>query len=128
MKQPRVFIEPEVVLLSAAEGGRSTPLSSGAYGGYYRPHMVLQSRDVREAAIELRDEQRHMTDEYLVVCFWSGPDAIPVGTPFTVTMLLMYPDHRAYDGVVRDAEFTLREGWKVVGHGRVNRRSNDEDA
>ena len=104
MKPPRELIDSEVVILSSAEGGRTTPLSAGVYQGQYRPHIVIQSRQVRQAQIEIRERMRHITDEYLAVAFWRGPDPIPVSTPFTLTMLLMYAPDPVYDRVVPGAD------------------------
>ena len=128
MKPPREFIDAEVVVLSPEEGGRATPISAVGYQGQYRPHIVIQPRQVRQAQIEMRDGMRHITDEYLGVAIWSGPDPIPVSKPFTLTMLLMYAPHPAYDRVVPGAEFTIREGAKIVGHGTVLRRVTDAKA
>jgi hypothetical protein len=128
MKQPRDFIDAEVVILSSEEGGRSAPLLAVAYQGHYRPHIVLQSREIRQARVEVRDGQRQVVDEYLGVAFWSGPDPIPISKPFAVTMLLMYAPHPAYDRVVPDAEFTIREGAKIVGYGRVLKRATAPNA
>ena len=128
VKHPREFIDAEVVILSSEEGGRSTPLLPVAYQGQYRPHIVLQSHEVREAKIELRDGMRRVIDEYLGVAFWSDPDPIPISVPFTVTMLLMYAPQRAYDRVVPGAEFTIREGAKIIGYGTVLRRVTDVNA
>jgi hypothetical protein len=118
----REFISTEIVILSSDEGGRTTPLLPVAYRGQYRPHIVLQSRETRQAKIELRDGMRQVVDEYLGVAFWSGPDPIPVSQPFTATLFLMYPEHPAYGPVVPGAEFTLREGAKIIGHGTVLKR------
>ena len=126
MKSLRELIDAEVVILSSADGGKAIPLSPVAYQGQYRPHIVLQSRQVRQAQIEMRDGLRHITDEYLAVVFWNGPDPIPVSTPFTLTMLLMYVPHPLYDRVLPGAEFTIREGGKIIGHGQVLRRSTEE--
>lgn len=115
----REFISAEVVILSSDEGGRATPLLPVAYRGQYRPHIVLQSRETRQAKVELRDGIRHIIDEYLGVAFWSGPDPIPVSQPFTATLFLLYPEHPAYGTGVPGAEFTLREGPKIIGYGRV---------
>jgi hypothetical protein len=115
----REFISAEIVILSSDEGGRATPLLPVAYGGQYRPHIVLQSRETRQAKIELRNGVQHVVDEYLGVAFWSGPDPIPISQPFTATLFLMYSEHPAYGRVVPGAEFTLREGPKIIGHGRV---------
>ena len=118
----REFISAEVVILSSDEGGRATPLLSVAYRGQYRPHIVLQSREIRQAKNELRDGMRRIVDEYLGVAFWSGPDPIPISQPYTATLFLMYPEHPAYGPVVPCAEFTHREGPKIIGHGRVLKR------
>jgi hypothetical protein len=123
----REFIGAEIVILSSDEGGRATPLLPAAYRGQYRPQIVLQPRDTRQAKIELRDGMRHVVDEYLGVAFWSGPDPIPISQPFTATLFLMYPEHPAYGPVVPGAEFTLREGAKIVGHGRVLKRWTDAE-
>lgn len=123
----REFISAEIVILSSDEGGRATPLLPVAYRGQYRPHIVLQSRETRQAKIELRDGMRHVVDEYLGVALWSGPDPIPISRPFTATLFWMYPEHPAYGPVVPGAEFTLREGAKIVGHGRVLKRWTDAE-
>ena len=118
----REFISAEVRILSSDEGGRATPLLPVAYRGQYRPHIVLQSREIRQATTEPRVGMRHILDEYLGVAFWSGPDPIPISQPFTATLYLMYPEHPAYGPVVPGAQFTLREGPKIIGHGRVLKR------
>src|SRR4051794_2540311 len=100
----REFISAEIVILSSDEGGRATPLLPVAYRGQYRPHIVVQSRENRQAKIELRDGVRHVLDEYLGVAFWSGPDQIPISQPFTATLFLMDPEHPAYGPVVPGAE------------------------
>jgi hypothetical protein len=128
VKPPRQFVDAEVVILSSEEGGRATSLSAGAYQGQYRPHVVIQPRATRQAQIEMRDGMRHITDEYVCIAFWTGPDPIPVSTPFTLTMLLMYAPDPAYDRVVPGAEFTIREGAKIIGHGRVLSRATDANA
>jgi hypothetical protein len=122
----REFIKTEMVILTPEEGGRSTPLLSVGYGGRYRPHIVLQSRNTRQARTELRDEITHIIDEYLGVALWDGPAPIPIGQGFIAIMILIYPDHVAYDQVLPSAEFTMREGGKIIGHGRVLERWSEE--
>ena len=121
--QPHETIDAEIVILPPSEGGRITPLSAGAYRGRYRPHIVLLSPDVRQAKIEVRDGLNHVVDEYLGIAFWSGPDPIPVSSPFHVTLALMYAPNPIYDPVVPGVDFTIREGAKVVGYGRVVHRT-----
>jgi hypothetical protein len=40
-------------------------------------------------------------------------------------MLLMYPEHPAYGSVMPGADFTIREGAEIIGHGRVVSRSKE---
>lgn len=115
----RAFIDTEMVILSKEEGGRSTPIQSVAYGGGYRPHIVLQPRDTREAKIEMRDGMRCCVDPFVSVAFWSGDDPIPVGSPAKVTLYLWHYPHEMYAGCVPGATFTLREGAKIIGHGEI---------
>ena len=76
----------------------------------------------------MRDGTRYLTEEYLGIAFWMGPDPIPISMPFTLTMLLVYAPDVTYDRVVPGAEFTIREGSKIVGHGKVLRRTADPNA
>lgn len=122
------FIETEIVILSPEEGGRSTSLMPVAYGGHYRPHIVLQSRDVRQAKIELQDGLRQCVESYLGISFWDGPTPIPVSRPFMATLHLDYAPNAVYDSVMPDATFTIREGHKIIGHGKVLRRWKESDA
>ncbi len=122
----REFIDAEVVLLSSEEGGRATPLLPGAYQGRYRPHIVLQPRGAREPKVEIRAGSKHIVDEYLAVSFWAGPDPIPISQPMTLALLLTYAPDPMYDALVPDAEFTIREGLKIIGHGRVLRRRTEK--
>jgi len=126
MNRIREFIKTEMVILTPEEGGRSTPLLPVAYGGRYMPHIVLQSRSTRQARTELRDGIQHIIDDYLGVALWDGPDPIPIGQSFSAIMFLMYPDHVAYDQVLPSAEFTMREGGKIIGHGRILERWTEE--
>ncbi len=118
----REFIDAEVIILSPEEGGRATPLLPIAYQGHYRPHIVVQPRGTREAKLEVRAGLKHVLDEYLGVSFWGGPDPIPVSHPLTITLLLAYAPDPIYHAVIPGAEFTIREGHKIIGHGRVLRR------
>jgi len=117
--QAKAFIDAEMVLLSKEDGGRSTPILPIAYGGGYRPHIVLQPRRTREARIEMRDGLRCCVDPFVSVAFWSGDDPIPIGRPFKATLYLWYHPHEMYADCVPGATFTLREGAKIIGHGEI---------
>lgn len=112
-------------MLPESEGGRVSPLSKEAYGGNYRPHMVVGSRNQREAIVEVTDEHpRTLTEKYRGVAFISGPsgEEIPVNTRLIVVLQLMYYPDVDFLDVVEGTTFTLREGGKIVGHGEVLRR------
>ena len=88
-----------------------------------RPHIVLQDRSVREAKVGMRDGHPNtILDDYLGVEFWSGPDPIPISSPFLLTMRLSYYPAPMYDGCVPGATFTIREGGRITGHGEIKRR------
>src|SRR4051812_47475050 len=113
----KAYIEAEMVLLSKEEGGRSTPILPIAYGGGYRPHIVLQPRSTRTPKIEMREGMRCCVDPFVSVAFWSGDAPIPIGSSFRATLYLWYYPHEMYQGCVAGAPFTLREGSKIIGHG-----------
>jgi hypothetical protein len=115
----RAFIDTELVLLPPEDGGRLSPISSDAYGGKYRPHIVLQPRSVREAVVEIKDGMRCCDEHYIGVAFWEGASPIPIGESFSATLLLMYYPNAIYDECIAGAPFTLREGHKIIGHGEI---------
>ena len=123
----RAYIDTEMVLLSKEEGGRSTPILPIAYGGGYRPHIVLQPRSTQEPKIEVKDGVRCCVDPFISVAFWAGDDPIPIGLSFQVTLYLWYYPNEMYQGCVPGVTFTLREGSKIIGHGEIVRfRIEDE--
>ena len=90
-------------------------------GRQYRPHIVVGPTSQRVAVVA---EGSLLTEKYLGVCFWSGVEKIEPGETVSTKLALMYyagsPD--SYEDVVPGAEFTVREGPKVVGFGVVLRR------
>lgn len=117
----KAFIDTEIVLLSPEEGGRITPVSPLAYGGRYRPHIVIQARDTREPKIEIKDGLRCCVEPYVSVAFWTGDDPMHVGSRFRVTLSLWAYPHEMYQSCRAGATFTLREGSKIIGHGKILR-------
>jgi|ERR1700677_2885246 hypothetical protein len=122
MARERLFVEADTVLLSSAEGGRNTPVLERAYNAGMRIHLVLQDRAIRAPKIEVRDGHKQVVDEYLSVAFWRGPVPTPIGTPFLLTLNLWIRPFSIYDGCVPGADFTLREGHRIIGHGEIKRR------
>lgn len=96
-------IEAEITFLSKEDGGRQTPpvLTTPSL---YRPHVVVGA------------------GEYLGVMFLSAPECVRACITFTATLALVYYPQVDYSALVPGAEFSIREGSEVVGHGRVVKR------
>ncbi len=110
----RPRITAEVAFLSTEDGGRQRPPVLD--DGRYMPHIVIGSPDVRRAMI---DPDGICREPYQGVRFVDGPSDYRLGHAAVVTLDLVYfPDNR-YDDCVPGATFTIREGGKVVGSGRV---------
>src|SRR5450432_100445 len=104
----------EVVFLPPAEGGRQQPPVLGT-PSTYRPHVVVQDRQVRQARIR---DGNVVDEDYLGVTFLEGPSELRFGEP---AKILLRPDYRNvdYSSLCVGASFTVREGGKIVGHGIV---------
>jgi len=89
-----------MAFLTKAEGGREQPpvLTTPTL---YRPHLVVGE------------------GEYLGVMFLSAPQSVQAQSSFTATLGLLYHPNVDYSPLVPGAEFTVREGPRVVGRGRV---------
>lgn len=100
-------VEVELMFLTAAEGGREKPPVFTA-PTTYRPHFVMAG-----------------STEYLGVVFQTAPEFIEPQVPFVATVGLAYYPDIDYAGLMPGAEFTVREGARVVGQGRVMSRRMD---
>jgi translation elongation factor EF-Tu-like GTPase len=116
-------IEAEVTFLPESEGGRTTSPSILS-GGVYRPHLVVGDPYQRRAIVE-GNEIREL---YLGVAFLSGPENVELGKSFSAELALIYYPNPIYDALVPGAKFTIREGARIVGYGRVNRMVAPDDA
>jgi hypothetical protein len=114
----RAMIEADVIFRKESDGGRAIP--PGVLGGLqYRPHIVIGDPNQREAIF---GADRVIAEEYLGIAFVSGPERIPLGQPIRVVMMLIYWPNLDYRRAVPDATFTLREGGRIVGQGRITKR------
>ena len=113
-------IEAEVTLLSTAEGGRSSELMLDHAGVFYRPHLLVE--DPRQRATIGADGKG--TEEYLGVQFQPGNLRLLPGGSAKVWMDLMYHPSVDYKHLIPGATFTIREGAKVVGFGKVLQRKD----
>lgn len=106
-------IRAAVTFLSREEGGRAVvpDLSSRQYV----PHLVVQPAHVRVAKVI---QGNVCVEDYLGVRFISGGQPLP-GQSTECELELMYHPQVNYEGLREGATFTIREGAKVVGFGRV---------
>lgn len=113
-------VSAEVTFLSPEEGGRrSVP---GLASAWYRPHLVVQSPDVRMPVVV---EGNRLVEDYLGVRFVDGPaEEVPPNSTATCTLELTYHPRVCYDALAPGATFTIREGGRIVGFGRVLERSD----
>jgi translation elongation factor EF-Tu-like GTPase len=108
-------IECCVTFLTAEEGGRTHPLGYGVLSNYrYRPHFVVGDPKQREAKLE----KNVIQEEYLGVAFILGPDIVENNQPLQALVCLVYPNVD-YSQLTVGAAFTIREGSRIVGHGKV---------
>ena len=116
---PMVMVR--ATFLSAEEGGRE---SLPAFGPdpWYKPHIVIQSPQVRKAA---HDTNGMGCEDYLGVIFVDGPQDYQVGQEAEFLVKLMYWPEVDYSAVVSEATFTIREGGTIVGFGTILSRANE---
>jgi translation elongation factor EF-Tu-like GTPase len=100
-------IEVEMMFLTKAEGGRERP-PVFTTPTMYRPHLVVGS-----------------STDYLGVMFQTAPEFVQSQIPFAATLGLVYYPKVDYAALVPGAEFTVREGARVVARGRVTKRLYD---
>ncbi len=60
-----------------------------------------------------------VAERYLGVLVADAPDEIAPGGSAEVTLRLMYWPEESYEDLIPGATFTLREGPKIVGFGKV---------
>jgi translation elongation factor EF-Tu-like GTPase len=106
-------IEAEVTFLKIEEGGRATPLRLEPGSPFYMPHLVIGDPKVASPAGKL-----------LGVAFRRAPLTVAPGDTIKVRMDLMYHPQVDYRELVPGATFTVREGPRIVGHGRVVKRED----
>ncbi len=127
----REYIKVQLTLLAPEQGGRQTPIVKAAFGGNYRPHIVIGNPDQREPILVERDGVKNYIDEeYLGVAFWQGPDTdvLPNNKSIELVLVLSSFPNVQYEKVISCATFTMREGGRIIGCGRIDERWADKIA
>jgi hypothetical protein len=114
----RSMVEADLTLRPESDGGRALPPGL-LHGLQYRPHIVIGDPAQKDAIV---GPNRVLTEEYLGVAFASGPTPAPIGEQIRVQMMLIYWPSVDYGKAQPGATFTLREGARIVGHGRITKR------
>ena len=118
--RPRIIAE--ITFLPSSDGGRqSLPIME--VDAKYRPHVVVQERSVRSAII---DGDRVIREPYLGVEFCSVSNETDDNLTNVYELALMYHPQVDYTELVEHATFTVREGGKIVAHGKVLDRRDAE--
>lgn len=97
-------IEAEIHFLMTEEGGRHRPVTSG-----YRPHHDFGFEGMLDAAHDYGSERFVAPGESAIACL-AFP---PIGQEFLAGKL-----HEGF-------EFSVREGARIVGRGRITKVLND---
>lgn len=106
-------IEAEFALLKTEEGGRAVPLRLEPGSPFYMPHLVVGDPKAKSPSGTL-----------LGVAFRRAPLKLSPGDTATVRMDLMYHPQVDYRELTPGTTFTVREGPRIVGHGRVLKRED----
>jgi hypothetical protein len=111
----RVVLEVEMAFRSQDAGGRVSPPTPLAG---YRPHIVIGD-PLQQGAIVVDGVG---AEEYLGVQFLSGPDGMKADERFVARLLLPYWPDVDYGSAMPEATFTMREGGRIIGQGRITGR------
>ncbi len=109
MTKPVTLLRVSVQMRSSLGSARA--LSSRNYW----PHFVVGEPD-QQAAILGPDNT--LVEEHLGVCVWAGPAELQPGQAAELDVALPYSPE-IYAKLTPGATFTIREGSKIVGSGRV---------
>lgn len=113
----KAFIEVELTLLKEEEGGRKHPLFLEDKKAFYRPHIVIGNAAQRHPI--LKPGTKQIDEEYLGVQFRPCQQTLFPGDTANLILDLMYYPKVDYSRVKSTADFTVREGGKIIGFGRV---------
>jgi len=108
-------LKVKVKLFSEKNGGRHHIPKDLLSTGKYRPHLVVGDPNQKVAIV---DENNVGTENYLGVTFVFQEGALEEEKEFNAIVATIYPDVD-YSSLTKGATFTVREGHKIVGNGRV---------
>ena len=90
-------VRARIVLFPTMDGGRAGPIHDG-----YRPHVTVSDGEMLGVTVRMVNDA-----------------SISPGDDGEVTLVLMYPEVD-YSPLTSGAEFTIREGHRGIGAGKVH--------
>ena len=104
-----------VKFFSKYDGGRTELPKDLLSSGNYRPHFVVGSPDQKQA---IADENNVGLEDYLGVVFIKSRGSLMAEQELEASVSLLYPGVD-YSALKKEATFTIREGGKIVGNGKI---------
>src|SRR4051794_13377399 len=118
MIRARRVIAAEITFIRAEDGGRQTlPRLEGA--DHYRPHLVVTGSGSDSSAV---DDANVADADYLGVELLSTSEEFIPGEIANVEFQLLSSPAVNYARLQPGTQFTIREGSRIVGFGRVTGR------
>ena len=115
MTTESLSVEAVVSFLSPVDAGRLRPARDHRQ---YRPHLIVHDLDNERAA---QDSEACDEGQCLGVSFSGDGRLLRPGVPYTVRLILLYHPAIDYGQLRPGATFSIREGPRTVGHGKVSR-------
>jgi len=117
------IITCEIVLLPFEEGGRNKKLDGNAFKKKsYMPHLVVGDINQRKPKM-INGNQ--INEPYLGILFIDGPQEYNNDEKIITKMQLLYYPQVDYSALTPNTTFTIREGGRIVGYGKVITRTEN---
>ena len=111
---PALIVTATIRFLTPDEGGRRWSLQFPSTA-LYRPGIVVQDKETRQALMKGNE----VLEVYTGVTFLDGPSDYALGNIGTFQFVVHYWPKYPFSELVPGAEFTIREGARVVAGGTI---------
>lgn len=105
----------KVKFYSKKNGGREKLPIDLLSSGKYRPHLVIGDPNQRNV---IHNEMKIGKEEYLGITFVNQKTELKEEQEIEATISTLYSDID-YNSLTTGATFTIREGGKIVGNGKI---------
>jgi hypothetical protein len=108
-------LKVKVKFFSEECGGRQQLPEDLLSIGTYRPHFVVGDPEQKPVIVDKHNKSQEC---YLGIAFTSQEGALKAENEIEALVITVYPDVD-YSELVSGSTFTIREGQKIVGNGKV---------